>query len=220
MTGSRTEGVRRLPHERLLLLLLVVGLLAWSAIHPADRFTWWLEVSWVLAGVPLAVATHRAFPLTPTLERLLAFFACILIVRGAYTYECVPVGDWCREWTGGRNCYDRFGHFFQGVIPAVLARELLRRTSPMQPGRWLGVVCIWGAVWFSATFELIEMTAALVWGNGADAFLGTQGDVWDAQKDILAAFLGSSAAILLLSGRHERQLRAMRLVPSGMPAPA
>jgi len=200
---------RRLPHERTLLLLLVIGMLVWSGIAPKDRFTWWLEVSWVLVGVPLLMATNRRFPLTALLERLLAIFAVVLIIGGWYTYECVPIGEWCREFTGGRNCYDRFGHFLQGVIPAIIARELLRRTTPLRPGAWLGVICIWGAVAFSACFELIEMAAALTFGDGASAYLGSQGDIWDAQKDILMALLGSTTAIVLLSRRHERELQPL-----------
>lgn len=127
----------------------------------------------------------------------------------------MPFGEWFHPLTGGRNSHDRFSHFFQGVIPAIIARELLRRTSTLEPGAGLGMVCVWGAVAFSAVFELIEMSAARTFGDGAAAYLGSQGDVWDAQKDILAALLGSSTVILLWSGRHERELRAMGVVDRG-----
>jgi putative membrane protein len=187
------------------LLAIVLVVLAWSGISPHDRFTWFLEVAPVLIGVPIVVATAKRFPLTTLSCVLLAVHACILMVGGKYTYAEVPVGFWVQEvmgWT--RNNYDRLGHFAQGFVPAIVAREILLRTSPLKRGKWLAflVFCICLAI--SATYELIEWGTAVSTGTAADAFLGTQGDPWDTQEDMAMAAIGAVSALLTLSRVHDR----------------
>lgn len=198
-TPSRPEG--------LLLVALVLGALAWSGIAPHDRLTWLLEVIWVMAGLPLVLLTRHRFPLTRLLCWLLAAHALILIYGGAHTYALTPLGLWFQEtFDLARNHYDRLGHFAQGFVPAILARELLLRKTPLHPGGWLSYLCVAAALSFSAFFEMIEWWAALVWGGEADAFLATQGDVWDTQWDMFLALCGAVIALVLLSRRHNGQL--------------
>ena len=198
--------------NRLLVLLLVAVLaaLVWSGVAPHDRFTWVLEVVPVLIGVPILLATARRFPLTPLLYTLLAVHACILMVGGKYTYAEVPVGFWVSEWLGlARNHYDRLGHFAQGFVPAILAREVLIRTSPLRGSRWLPFVVVAFCLAFSACYELIEWWTAVATGDSATAFLGTQGDVWDTQWDMFLALIGAVTALLTLPRAHDRQLAAL-----------
>ena len=195
---------------RAALLALVLGVLAWSGLAPHDRFTWFLEVAPVLVGLPLVLLTARRFPLTPLAYTLLALHACILMVGGKYTYAEVPLGFWVRDalgWT--RNHYDRLGHLAQGFIPALVAREVMLRTSPLRPGKWLLFLVLCVALALSATYELIEWWTAAGTGEAADAFLGTQGDVWDTQWDMMLAGIGAILSQLLLSRWHDRQLRAL-----------
>lgn len=192
------------------LVLIVVAVLLWSGIAPHDRFTWFLEVAPVLIGIPILLATARRFPLTPLVCVLLAIHACILMAGGKYTYAEVPLGYWVGNlmgWT--RNNYDKLGHFAQGFVPAMVAREILLRTSPLKRGKWLGfiVVCICLAI--SAMYELVEWRTAVATGGAADAFLGTQGDVWDTQEDMAMALVGSIVSLLSLSWVHDRQLSKM-----------
>jgi putative membrane protein len=192
------------------LVLLVIGLMALvvSGIGPKDRMTWWLEVAPVLIGVPLLVATWRRFPLTPLLYRLLLLHALILMLGGHYTYAEVPLGNWARDVFGfARNHYDRVGHLAQGFIPAILAREILLRKTPLRPGGWLFLLVTSVCLAFSAFYELIEWWSAVFLGGGATAFLGTQGDPWDTQWDMFLALIGAVASQLLLSGLHDRQLQ-------------
>ncbi|MCE3003972.1 MAG: DUF2238 domain-containing protein [Xanthomonadaceae bacterium] len=194
----------RLP---LALLVGVLLVLVWSGIAPKDRATWWAEVAPVLIGVPILLATFRRHPLTPLLYVLIAIHCVILVVGGRYTYAEVPLGFWMQDWFGfARNHYDRIGHLAQGFVPAILAREVLLRASPLRRGGWLFYLVVCVCLSFSAFYELIEWTAAEAAGQGAEAFLGTQGDEWDAQKDMLLALLGAIAAQLLLSRWHDRQL--------------
>lgn len=194
-----------------LLACIVIATLAWSAINPVDWLTWWMEVSWVLVGFPIVVWLARTHGVSRVLLLLLAIHAIILIVGGHYTYEQVPLGHWVRSSFGGvRNNYDRLGHFAQGFVPALIVRELLRRTSPLQPGRWLGALCIMCALAFSAFFEMIEWRTSVALGASADAFLGSQGDPWDAQWDMLCALIGASCCIASLSSVHERSLSQLR----------
>lgn len=191
----------------LLLLAIVAAVLAWSAIAPADRATWWAEVAPVLIGVPIMLATFRRHPLTPLLYTLIAIHCVILVVGGQYTYAKVPLGFWMQEWFDfTRNHYDRIGHFAQGFVPAILAREVLLRSTPLRRGGWLFFIVVSICLAFSALYELIEWTAAVSAGEGADAFLGTQGDEWDAQKDMLLALIGAIVALLTLARWHDRQL--------------
>ena len=182
-----------------------------SGVGPYDRFTWWLEVAPILIGAPLLVATYRRFPLTNLTYTLLAIHALILMVGGHYTYARVPLGFWAQEAFGlARNHYDRLGHFAQGFVPAILAREILLRTSPLVPGRWLFVLVTALCLAFSACYELIEWWTALAGGESADAFLGTQGDVWDTQSDMFMALIGAITAQLALGAVHDRALKALR----------
>jgi putative membrane protein len=193
------------------LLFVVLAVLVWSGIHPADRFTWWLEVTPVLIGLPIVILTHRRFPLTPLLQVLLTLHAIILMVGGRYTYAEVPAGFWVRDALGlARNHYDRLGHFAQGFVPAILAREILWRRSPLRGSRWLPFVVVSICLAFSATYELIEWLTAVLTGSGATAFLGTQGDVWDTQWDMFMCLVGAVTSLLLLSGVHTRELEELQ----------
>lgn len=202
-TASRTEG--------LFLLGFVLAVLGWSAIAPTDRLTWLMEVIWVLAGLPLVLALRHRFPLTRLLCWLLAVHAVILIYGGKYTYAETPLGDWAAAaFDLARNHYDRLGHFAQGFVPAILARELLLRRTPLRPGGWLFYLCCAAALSFSACFEFIEWWAALIMGGAADAYLATQGDVWDTQWDMFLALCGAVLSQLLFARVHDRQLGLQR----------
>ena len=193
--------------EQLALLAAVVAILVWSGIGPHDRVTWWLEVAPVLLVVPLLVATARRFPLTRLLLWLIAVHAAILMVGGHYTYALVPAGAWASELLGlARNHYDRLGHFAQGFVPAIAARELLLRRSPLSRGGWLFLTVTSICLAFSAFYELLEWWTALAAGEGAAAFLGTQGDIWDTQWDMFLCLCGALLAQLLLARLHDRQL--------------
>jgi putative membrane protein len=189
--------------------LLAVGAacLALSAVGVEDRTTWLLEVFPIFIAVPLLLATARRFPLTPLVYRLVFVHALILMLGGHYTYAKVPLGFWLQDaFHLARNHYDRLGHFAQGFVPAIVAREVLLRRSPLRPGKWLFflVACVCLSV--SACYEFVEWAAAVLGGSSADAFLGTQGDVWDTQWDMLMALVGAVTAQLLLSRVHDRQL--------------
>ena len=194
---------------RELRVLLGVGAAALlvSGIAPHDRLTWLLEVAPILIAVPVLVATARRFPLTPLAYRLIFVHALILMLGGHYTYAEVPLGDWVADALGlARNPYDRLGHLAQGFVPAIVVREILIRRSPLRPGKWLTflVVCVCLAI--SAAYELVEWWSALLGGENADAFLGTQGDQWDTQWDMFTALVGAIAALALLGRYHDRQI--------------
>ncbi|MFD4791136.1 DUF2238 domain-containing protein [Streptomyces sp. NPDC058459] len=189
--------------------------LAVSAWGARDRTTWFLETFWVLLGLPLVVLLWRRFPLTGLLCALLTGHALVLAVGGHYTYAQVPAGDWVRDtFHLSRNPYDRFGHLTQGFVPAILVRELLSRTSPLRGSRWLAPLTVCACLAFSACFELLEWLAAVIGGHGADAFLATQGDVWDTQWDMFCALVGAVLSLLLLSRVHDRALAALT-APTG-----
>lgn len=191
----------------LILCAAVLAVLVWSGIGPTDRMTWFMEVVWVLVGVPLLLISYRPFPLTRLLYVLIALHCVLLMVGGHYTYAEVPLGRWFQEWFDlARNHYDRLGHFTQGFVPAILARELLLRKTPLRPGGWLFYLVLAAALSFSAFFEFIEWWAALIWGADADAFLATQGDPWDTQWDMFLALVGALVAQLLLARWHDREL--------------
>lgn len=195
---------------RLALLVATLVCLAVSRIGALEPGTWILEVFPIFIALPILIATAKRFPLTPLVYSLLFVHALILMLGGHYTYAKVPLGFWVRDALHlGRNHYDRLGHFAQGFVPAIVAREILLRRSPLQPGKWLFflVVCVCLAV--SASYELIEWLAAILGGSSADAFLGTQGDVWDTQWDMFMALVGAITALLTLSRLHDRQIERL-----------
>ena len=193
------------------LLVAVAALLLWSGVQPYDRLTWWLEIAPILIAAPILLATARRFPLTPLLCVLIALHCAVLIVGAHWTYARVPFGFWLQDALGfSRNPYDRLGHLMQGFVPAILARELLLRTSPLARGRWLNTLVVSVCLAFSACYELIEWAAALLAEEAAIEFLGTQGDVWDTQWDMLLAGVGALLALAALSRLHDRQLARIR----------
>lgn len=206
--------------EPLLLLAACIMLLVMSGTGPHDRATWWMEIAPVLLALPVLVCTASRFPLTPLAYRLIFIHACILMLGGHYTYAEVPLGAWVQDWLGlARNHYDRLGHFAQGFVPAILVREILLRRSPLCPGRWLLFLTTSVCLAISAVYELVEWWAALAGGEAADAFLGTQGDVWDTQWDMFLALVGAVAAQLTLGRIHDRALaRVGREAMHGSPA--
>jgi putative membrane protein len=196
--------------EPYLLLLIGAAALALSGINPYDRTTWILEVTPVLIVVPLLLATGKRFPFTPLVYRLIFIHALILMLGGHYTYARVPLGFWVQDlFDLARNHYDRLGHLAQGFIPAMVVREILLRKSPLARGRWLFFLVVCVCLAGSAFYEFIEWWAALLGGEAAESFLGTQGDVWDTQWDMFLAFLGSMASQLLLAGVHDREMGRM-----------
>jgi putative membrane protein len=199
-----------------LALILLLGCLALSGFRPYDRATWVLEVFPIFIVVPLLWTTYNRFPLTTLLYVLIFLHALVLMLGGAYTYARVPLGFEIADLLGiQRNPYDKIGHFFQGLVPALVAREILIRGMYIQGRKMLAfiVVCIVLAI--SATYELIEWGAALALGQGADEFLGTQGDPWDTQSDMFSALIGAITALLLLSGVHGRQINKLKRNESG-----
>ncbi len=207
----------RLP---LLLLAAVTAVVIWSGVLPRDRTTWLMEIAPVLVAVPILIATHRRFPLTPLLYVLIAIHAAILCVGGHYTYAEVPAGFWFRDLLGlSRNHYDRLGHLFQGLVPALVARELLLRHTPLRPGGWLFSLVTSVAMAVSALYELGEWLAAVVLGQGADAFLGTQGDPWDTQWDMFMCLIGALLAQLLLARLQDAQLARLTGRAEAQPSP-
>jgi len=198
-----------LSYRRVLLVIFVLAL-AWSAIRPHDYFTWWLEVFPALIGVVLVVATANRFPLTPLLLTLLVIHAMILMLGGHYTYAEVPLGFWMERAFGfTRNNYDRIGHFAQGFVPAIVAREILIRRDVVRKREWLLVIVVAICLAISALYELLEWQVAIHTGSKGDAFLGTQGDVWDTQEDMATALVGAITALLVLSRVHDRQIAAL-----------
>lgn len=195
----------RPAHVVLFVCVLVV--LAWSAWRPYDRLTWWLEVAPALAAIVLLLVTYQRFEFTTLAYTLIALHMCVLFVGGHYTYERVPLFDWLRPVFGWhRNHYDRLGHVVQGFVPAIVAREIFVRLQILKRQRWQPflIVCVCLAI--SAFYELIEWWTALASGDSANSFLGTQGDPWDAQEDMLCALLSAIAALVTLSGLHDRAI--------------
>lgn len=183
-------------------------ILAGSFIFTFDRLTWVLEVFPILIGLPILIFTYKRFQFTSLVYGLLIIHFIILAVGGIYTYAEVPLGFWMQDWFGfERNNYDKIGHFAQGFIPAILAREILLRTSPLKIGKWLNVIVVSICLAISAAYEFIEWWAAIAQGASAEAFLGTQGYEWDAQSDMFLALIGASAALLLLSRVHNNLLK-------------
>ncbi|TXE50132.1 DUF2238 domain-containing protein [Serratia ureilytica] len=205
MPASRT------PRLLSVITLLLLAALIHSGISPYDRATWLMEVAPVLIVLPLLWLTHRRYPLAPLLYTLIFFHALILIFGGMYSYARVPLGFEVQQWLDlGRNPYDKLGHFFQGLVPALAAREILLRGGYVQGRKMLGFVVCCIALAISAVYELIEWWAALALGQGADEFLGIQGDPWDTQSDMFCALLGAIAGQWLFGGWQDRQLRRLK----------
>lgn len=184
------------------------GVLIWSGIGPHDYPTWWLEVVPALIGAGILWATRQRFPLTRLTYILILIHCIILIVGGHYTYAEVPLGDWVREaFDQTRNNYDKLGHFAQGFIPAIIAREILIRLNVINFAGWRNFLIVCLCLSISALYELIEWWVALLSAEAADSFLGTQGYVWDTQSDMAWALFGAITALVVLGGLHDRQLR-------------
>jgi putative membrane protein len=197
-------------NEPLVLLGAGLALLLWSGLRPHDYFTWLLETAPILIGVPVLIASRRRFPLTPLAYRLIFVHALILMAGGHYTYAEVPLGDWVKDALGlARNHYDRLGHFAQGFVPAILAREILLRRTPLRRGGWLFFLVTSVCLAISACYELVEWWTAVATGEAATAFLGTQGDPWDTQWDMFTALVGALTAQLTLARVHDRELSAL-----------
>ena len=199
------------PAQRKQLLIaaaIVIVALCISAIRPYDRPTWIMEVMPVLIALPVLAFTYRRFPLTTLLYYLIFLHALILIGGGTYTYARVPIGNWVQDALSlARNPYDKLGHFWQGLVPALVAKEIFVRGNYVHGKKMVAFLSICVAMAISAWYELIEWWAALIMGQGADEFLGTQGDQWDTQSDMWMAFLGAMVAVVLLSRLHDRQLQ-------------
>lgn len=205
------ESRRQRPSAyEIVLVVIVIAVFVWSAISPHDRFTWLLEVFPVLLGVPVLVYLYPRFRFTPLVSTLIAVHAVILMIGGKYTYAEVPFGFWmARTFHFTRNHYDRIGHLAQGFVPALIAREVLIRRSPLRGSRWLPFFVVCFCLALSALYELVEFWTAIATGSASDAFLGTQGDPWDTQWDMMLALIGAIVALTLLGHWHDRQLRRM-----------
>ena len=199
----------------LTLLAVVVVVFVWSGIAPHDRFTWVLEPFPVMLALPVLIYIYPRFRFTPLAYSLIAVHAIILMVGGKYTYAEVPLGYWMKDAFGfARNHSDRIGHFAQGFVPAIVARDVLIRQSPLRGSRWLPFFVVCFCLAFSAFYELIEWWTAAASGEAADAFLGTQGDPWDTQWDMFLALIGATSSLLLLSRLHDTQLASVFRVGS------
>lgn len=195
----------------LTLFAVLTVVFVWSAIAPHDRLTWWLEVFPVLIALPVLVFTYKKLKFTRLVYVLILIHAIILLIGGHYTYAEVPLFNWLRDtFELSRNYYDRVGHFVQGFVPAMIAREILLKKSPLVAGRWLFFIVTCICLSISACYEFIEWWVAVISGSGANAFLGTQGDVWDTQWDMFTALLGAIIAQLLLARQQDNQMSKMR----------
>lgn len=195
--------------------LALLAILVFSAMHTSDHLTWLMEVAPVMIAAPILIFTYRRFPLTTVLYGLIFCHALILILGGTYTYARVPLGFWLQDLLSlDRNPYDKIGHFAQGFVPALIAREILIRCGYVSGRKMAAFLAVCVAMAISALYELIEWWAALALGQGADEFLGTQGDPWDTQSDMFLAFIGASIAMLMLSRIHDRQIAKLKTPPN------
>jgi len=202
-----------MTREKILILAILALLLimAFSAIHPYDRATWFMEVAPIFIGLPVMTATYSRFPLTTLLYVLIFIHALVLIAGGHYTYARVPLGFWIQDVLSlARNPYDKIGHFMQGFVPFLVTREILLRNGYLTSRRMAAFLSICVAMAISAWYELIEWWSALAMGQGADEFLGTQGDPWDTQSDMFFAFIGATAAMILLSRLHDSMMHRIK----------
>ena len=192
-------------------MLALLLIMVFSAIHPHDRTTWFMEVAPIFIALPVMAATFRRFPLTTLLYVLIFIHALVLIAGGHYTYARVPLGFWIQDTLSlGRNPYDKIGHFMQGFVPFLVTREILLRNGYLTSRRMVAFLSICVVMAISAWYELIEWWSALAMGQGADEFLGTQGDPWDTQSDMLFAFIGATTAMVSLSRLHDRLIGRMK----------
>ncbi|WP_440876120.1 DUF2238 domain-containing protein [Thalassotalea sp. PLHSN55] len=189
-------------------MVIFVVVLVWSGINPKDQFTWFLEVLPAMIAALLMLFTYQTFRLTPVLYFWILAHCIVLMVGGHYTYAEVPLFDTIRDWLGSdRNNYDKVGHFFQGFVPALVAREILLRKHVVNGGNWLAVIIVSICLAFSAFYELIEWWVAIASGEDAEAFLGTQGYVWDTQSDMALALIGAISCLIFLAKYHDKQLK-------------
>ncbi len=188
-------------------LSIYFAVLIWSGINPKDQFTWFLEVFPALIGLGVMIYSYKSFPLTPLVYTLILIHSIILMVGGHYTYAEVPLFDWIKDsFDLARNNYDKVGHFAQGFIPAMITREIIIRKSVINGSGWRNFFIVCFVLAFSAFYELIEWWVALLSDEGAEAFLGTQGYIWDTQSDMFWALCGAIVALLLLSKYHDTEL--------------
>jgi putative membrane protein len=194
---------------RVILLIIVLVFGVWSGIAPIDtRLTWVLETAPVMLALPVLLLTYKRFPLNNLTYTLIAIHALILMLGAHYSYAKVPLGFWMQDWFGWtRNNYDKIGHFMQGFGPAIYTREILSRTSPLRRGKWLGFMSIAVPLAFSAVYEIIEWLASLSDPTDTEAFLGTQGYIWDTQSDMFLCLIGSMVALILLTKLHNKYLQ-------------
>jgi putative membrane protein len=194
-----------------LLLIIVLAYWTWSGIEPLDtRLTWVLETAPFMMALPVMLLTYKRFPLSGLTYTLIAIHAMILMLGAHYSYAKVPLGFWMQDWFGWtRNNYDKIGHFMQGFGPAIYTREIISRTSPLKRGKWLGFISIAVPLAFSAVYEIIEWLASLSNPTDTEAFLGTQGYVWDTQSDMFFCLIGSIVALVFLAKWHNKSLDAI-----------
>ncbi len=217
MPGSTMNGTETIESRALTgaWLAVFLAVLIWSGIDPKDRLTWFLEVFPALIALVVLAITRKRFPLTPLVYGLILIHAIILMVGGHYTYAEVPLGDWLKDIAGlARNNYDKLGHFAQGFVPAMVAREILIRKRIINGAAWRDFFIVSFCLGFSAFYELIEWWVALLSDEAAEAFLGTQGYVWDTQSDMAWALTGAIAALALLGRYHDRQLNMLTQGPN------
>ncbi len=206
--GDADEGFMKKEKYLFFLSIIFFAVFVWSAIRPKDYFTWVLEVVPGVVGFIVLCITYRKFRFTDFIYTMMLIHCCILFVGGHYTYAEVPLFHWIKEWVNGiRNNYDKVGHFAQGFFPAMIARELFIRLNIVKIKAWTAVFAISMALAISALYELVEWWTALLTGESAEAFLGTQGYVWDTQSDMLWAFIGSVAAVIFLSKYHDVKIK-------------
>lgn len=200
----------RISPLHLLLLFLLALVFAWSAWQPSDRITWWLEVAPGIIGAALLIVTYSSFRFTTLVYTLITLHITLLCVGGHYTYARVPLFTWIEPYFGWhRNHFDRLGHFMQGFVPALIARELFIRLRVVTAGGWRFAIVLLICMGISALYELFEWATALISGQAATAFLGTQGDIWDTQEDMFMALIGAICALILLSRWQNRQMRQL-----------
>ena len=198
------------PRTLFWITLMILAALTLSGIGPYDRLTWYLEIFPVAIALPVLYLTARRYRLTPMLYWLIGLHCLVLILGAHYTYARVPIGFWVQDVLDlSRNHYDRFGHFMQGFVPAIAVREILKRSSPVKDGGWLGFITVMICLAISAMYEFLEWWISIAVGVGADQFLATQGDVWDTHWDMFLAACGATIAVLTLSRRHDRALAKM-----------